>query len=88
MGPLRRPPQDEEAEHDTQRRAHMQAAFPKGIDLKMLHAVSGISSTGEPVALLHHLRQPNAVEESSHAQSKDGDQRRRESLSLNSHDLP
>ena len=65
MGPLRRPPQEEEAEHDTYICAHMKEAVPEGIDLKMLHTGGGISSTGEHVVPLQHLMEQNPIKESS-----------------------
>ena len=71
MGPPRRSPQDEEAEHDTYIRAHMKEAVPEGIDLKILHTVGGISSTGEHVVPLQHLMEQNPIKESSQAQAKE-----------------
>jgi hypothetical protein len=67
MGPPRRSPQDEEAEHDTYIRAHMKEAVPEGIDLKMLHTGGGIPSTGEHVVPLQHLMEQNPIKESSQA---------------------
>ena len=66
--PMRRPPQQEEAEQDKEIRAQVKKAVPQRIDLKVLHAVGRIAGTGEHVVPLEHLMQQNPIEESPEAQ--------------------
>ena len=65
MRPMRRAPQDEEAQHDENIRSHVKEAVPQRIDLKVLDAGGRIPGTGEHMVPLQHLMQDDPVEEAS-----------------------